>query len=206
MTSVPAAHGAVVIGLLPLSTAFFAAVFARERPRPLFWVSTIAGSATITVFSLATNSGSLESGDFLLLGAVLAAGFGYAQGALLTRELGSWQSISWALVVAAPVLAFPVYDSMPADISAVGWQSLAGFAYVSLISMFLAFAAWYQGLSLGGIARIGQLQLLQPFLTIAAAWLLLSEQVSWREGLAAAIVITCVLVGRRAAAVPRDPA
>ena len=202
LTTVPAAHGAVVVGLLPLSTALFGAWLAGERPRPLFWISTIAGSATIAFFSLSSGGGSFQTGDILLLGGVVAAGFGYAEGARLSREPGAWQTISWALVISAPVLLIPALATMPHSIASIGWQSLCGFAYVSVVSMFLAFIVWYKGLALGGIARIGQLQLLQPFLTILAAALLLHEPVSWKELLAALIVIACVLIGRRAGATP----
>lgn len=206
MTTVPAAHGAVVVGLLPLSTALFGAGLAGERPRPLFWASTIAGSATIAWFSLSSGGGSFQIGDFLLLGAVISAGFGYAEGARLSRELGAWQTISWALVIAAPILLFPALETMPQDIASIGWKSLGGFAYVSVISMYLGFVVWYKALALGGIARIGQLQLLQPFLTIIAASMLLREPVSWREVLAAIVVIACVLIGRKAGAEPNNPA
>ena len=196
MTMVPAAHGAVVVGLVPLSTALFGTWLAGERPRPLFWISTITGSMTIAVFSLSSGGGSFHTGDFLLLGAVIMAGFGYAEGARLSRELGAWQTISWALVISAPILLLPTLETMPHDIFSVGWQSLCGFTYVSVISMFFAFVVWYKGLALGGIARIGQLQLLQPFLTIFAASKLLFEPVSWAEVLAALIVIGCVSVPR----------
>lgn len=197
MTTVPAAHGAVVIGLLPLSTALFGACLAGERPRPLFWVSTIIGGITIASFSLSSGEGTFRTGDFLLLGAVIAAGFGYAEGARLSKELGAWQTISWALIISAPILLFPALETMPRNFASLGWQSLCGFAYVSIVSMFLAFVVWYKGLALGGIARIGQLQLLQPFLTILVAAMLLHEQVSWAEILSALIVIACVIVGRR---------
>lgn len=206
MTTVPAAHGAVVVGLLPLSTALFGAWLANERPRLLFWASTVAGSMTIAFFSLSSSGGSFQTGDVLLLGAVIAAGFGYAEGARLSRELGAWQTISWALVISAPILLFPTLEFMPDNIASIGWQSLCGFAYVSVISMFFAFVVWYKGLALGGIARIGQLQLLQPFLTIAAAATLLHEHVSRAEMLAALIVIICVLIGRRAGAMPNNTA
>lgn len=206
MTTLPAVHGAVVVGLLPLSTALFGAWLAGERPRPLFWASTIVGSMTIAFFSLSSGGGSFHTGDFLLLGAVIAAGFGYAEGARLSKELGAWQTISWALVISVPILLFPAIETMPHNIASVGWQSLCGFAYVSVVSMFLAFVVWYKGLALGGIARIGQLQLLQPFLTILAAAMLLREQVSWAEVLPALIVIACVLVGRRAGATHNNTA
>lgn len=196
MTTVPASHGAVVIGLLPLSTAFFGVWLAGERPRRLFWISTLSGSVTIAIFSLSSGGGSFHSGDLLLLGAVLAAGFGYAEGARLSKVLGAWQTISWSLVISAPFLLLPVYKYMPLNMGAVGWQSLGGFVYVSVVSMFLGFVVWYKGLALGGIAKIGQLQLLQPFLTILAATMVLNEMFSWSEVIAALIVITCVVIGR----------
>lgn len=206
MTTVPAAHGGVVVGLLPLSTALFGTWLAGERPRPIFWASTIVGSITIAFFSLSAGGGSFQTGDFLLLGAVIAAGFGYAEGARLSKELGAWQTISWALVLSAPILLFPVIKTMPHSLFTVGWQSLAGFIYVSVVSMFLAFVVWYKGLALGGIARIGQLQLLQPFLTILAASILLHEPLSWQELLAAIVVIACVLIGRKSGAARNNTA
>jgi drug/metabolite transporter (DMT)-like permease len=204
MTTVPAAHGAVVVGLLPLSTALFGAWLAGERPHPMFWASTMAGSLTIAMFSLSSSGGSFQIGDILLLGAVIAAGFGYAEGARLSRELGAWQTISWALVISAPILLLPVIETMPHNIATISWQSWCGFSYVSVVSMFLAFVVWYKGLALGGIARIGQLQLLQPFLTIFAASMLLREHVAWTEVVAALIVIACVLIGRGAGAMPNN--
>ncbi len=206
MTTVPAAHGAVVVGLLPLSTALFGVWLAGERPRPLFWGSTIMGSITIAYFSLSSGGGSFQTGDLLLLGAVAAAGFGYAEGARLSRQLGAWQTISWALVISVPILLVPTLKTMPYNIASAGWQSLCGFAYVSVVSMFLAFVVWYKGLALGGIARIGQLQLLQPFLTIFFAALLLHERISWMEVFAAFVVVACVLIGRRAGTTLSDVA
>lgn len=202
MTTVPAAHGAVVVGLLPLSTAFFGAWLAGERPHLFYWISTIVGSMTIAIFLLSSGNGAFHTGDLLLLGAVIAAGFGYAEGARLSRELGAWQTISWALVISAPLLLIPTIETMPHNIAVVGWKSLSGFAYVSVISMYLGFVVWYKGLALGGIARIGQLQLLQPFLTILAAAMLLHERISWVEVLAALVVIVCVLIGRKAGVAP----
>jgi drug/metabolite transporter (DMT)-like permease len=63
--------------------------------------------------------------------------------------------------------------------------------------MFLGFIAWYRGLSLGGVARIGQIQLLQPFLTILASALFLGEHLSVTTLGFAAGVVVCVALGRR---------
>lgn len=202
MHSVPASHGAVVIGLLPLSTALFGALLAGERPPPLFWASTLLGSAVIAAFSLASGGYSLQWADVALVAAVVAAGLGYAEGARLAKELGAWQTISWALLIAAPLLVMPVFYTAPVHITTIGWASVAGFLYVSIVSMFLAFFAWYHALALGGIARIGQMQLLQPFMTIVAAALLLGESISWVQVMTAVIVLACVFAGRRSLSAP----
>jgi drug/metabolite transporter (DMT)-like permease len=198
MRAVPSVHGAVVIGLLPLSTAVFGALWAGERPSALFWAATVAGSVVVVGYAFAAGGGSLHLADLALLGAVIAAGLGYAEGARLARSLGGWQVISWALVIAAPVLAIPVGLAVHAHGLSAGPAAWAGFAWVSLISMYLGFFLWYRGLVLGGIARVGQLQLLQPFFTIAASAVLLGEQVTPAALVAALIVLGCVVIGRRA--------
>ena len=198
MQSVPSVHGAVVVGLLPLSTAVFGAAWAGERPSPLFWAATLAGSAAVVGYALTVGGGALHLADLALLGAVVAAGLGYAEGARLARSLGGWQVISWALVIAAPVLAIPVGLAIHAHGLSAGPAAWTGFAWVSLVSMYLGFFLWYRGLVLGGIARVGQLQLLQPFLTIAASAVLLGERVPPAALVAALVVLLCVAIGRRA--------
>ena len=198
LARVPASHAAVVIAVLPLVTALFGAWLAAERPSGLFWVSTIVASMVISVFSLVSNGGGFDPADLALFAAVVAAGFGYAEGARLARELGAWQTISWALLVSVPWLIVPVIDTFPEHLSDVGWSSVAGFAYVSVVSMFLAFIAWYKALALGGIGRVGQIQLLQPFFTLAAAAAFLNEHVSGAQMVVAIVVLGCVFVGRRA--------
>lgn len=199
MKQVAASHGAVVVGLLPLATALFGCWLANERPGRVFWIATTIGSLTIAVFSLGPRLDSLHSADLLLLGAVIAAGFGYAEGARLARELGAWQTICWALIAAIPFSVWPVYQYFPQNPGRLELATVLAFGYVSIFSMFLGFFAWYKGLAMGGIARIGQLQLLQPFLTLAASAALLSEQISVVQVLAATIVIASVYVARKAA-------
>ena len=198
LVRVPTSHAAVVIAVLPLVTALFGAWLAAERPSGLFWLATIIASTVITVFSLASSGGAFEPADMALFAAVIAAGFGYAEGARLARELGAWQTISWALLVSVPWLIVPVIDTFPEHLAAVPWSSVAGFAYVSVVSMFLAFIAWYKALAMGGIARVGQIQLLQPFFTLAAAALLMNESVSGGQIGVAMVVLVCVFFGRRA--------
>jgi drug/metabolite transporter (DMT)-like permease len=198
MRYVPAAHGAVVIGLLPLATALAGAWLAHERPSALFWASAAAGSAVVVAFALWQGGGTPQPADALLVLAVVAAAIGYAEGGRLARTQGAWQVICWALVLSAPLLLVPtlwVADGRLATASAAAWT---GFAYVSVVSMFLGFFAWYRGLALGGIAAVGQVQLLQPFLTIFASAWLLGEPIDAATLIAAALVIVVIAVGRRA--------
>jgi drug/metabolite transporter (DMT)-like permease len=187
----------VVIGLLPIATALAGAWLAHERPTVVFWCCSVAGSAVVVVFALWQGGGTPQPADALLLVAVAAAAIGYAEGGRLARTLGGWQVICWALVMSAPVLLLPtllVVDDRLWSASAVAW---AGFAYVSAVSMFVGFFAWYRGLALGGIAVVGQTQLLQPFLTLIASALLLGETVDAATFGAAALVIGCIAAGRR---------
>ena len=194
---VPASHGAVVIGVLPLATAAAGAWLAHERPSRRFWTFAIAGSAVVVGFALWQGSGKVHVADLLLLGAVASAAIGYAEGARLTRILGGWQVISWALLLSAPVVALPAWLAA-GDLRGVPWPAWAGFAYVSIVSMYLGFFAWYKGLALGGIAAVGQVQLLQPFLTIGFSALLLGESIEASTVVAAALVIAAIALGRRA--------
>ncbi len=200
MTSVPASHGAVVLGLLPLATALAGALRGGERPSAAFWACAVAGSAIVVWFALREGGGSLSAADGWLVLAVACASIGYAEGAVVSRVLGGWQTISWILVASAPLLALPVLAiALHADIAAARPAAWTGFAYVSLGSMFLGFFAWYRGLALGGTARVGQVQLLQPFFTLAGGWLVAGEPVG-PEALAACLaVVAVVAIGRRAA-------
>lgn len=198
MQHVNASHGAVVLGLLPLATACFGAWISRERPSIAFWAAAIFGTAIVVSFLLFQAHGAFELYDLMLLGGVIAAAMGYAVGAKLAKEMGSWRVISWALVLAAPFLVVPVGLQIAATGFNPGPISLIGFLYVSLISMFLGFFAWYAGLTLVGTAKIGLLQLLQPFLTILASALLLNEHVSTATVAVACLVAVSVFVGQRA--------
>lgn len=200
MVYVPASHGAIVLGILPLATALFGALRCGERPSIGFWLAAVAGSVIVVGFALSDNSG-IASGfhlaDLALFAAVIAAAMGYAEGARLSQTMGGQQVISWALVLALPLL-LPITAWF-------GWRygvvaspgAWLGFVYVSLFSMFIGFFFWYKGLALGGIARVGQTQLLQPFMTLVGATLLLNEPLQIRQILFACAVIAIVAVGRR---------
>jgi len=196
MRYVPASHGAVVVGLLPLATALAGAWLAHERPSPRFWLCAFAGSAVVVGFALWQGGGALHVADVLLIGAVAAAAIGYAEGARLTRLLGGWQVISWALVVSAPFLVVPTWLAADGAASAP-WHAWLAFLYVAVVSMYLGFFAWYHALARGGIAAVGQVQLLQPFLTFAFAALLLGEKLEPSMLVAAALVVATIALGRR---------
>ena len=197
MQQLPAAHGAVVTGLIPLATAIIATVRMGERPSLKFWIASIVGSTTIVLFAIASGAGRIQPADVALLGAVVAAAFGYAEGGQLARILGGWQVICWALVLAAPILVFPVAIAALQHGLVASPTAWLGFAYVSIISQFLAFFAWYHGMGIAGIARVSQLQLLQPFLTILFSVLLLGETITPLMLGAACIVITSVALSKQ---------
>lgn len=197
MQSVPSSHGAVVNGLLPLSTAAFAALRSGERPSRAFWAWALVGAALVTAFALKQGHGALQTGDLWLLLAVVLGGMGYAEGARASRTLGGWRTICWALAISAPVVLIPVV-TMATQISLPTPNVLAAFAYLAFGSMFLGFFAWYRGLAVGGIARVGQVQLLQPFLTVLAAGLFFGEAVQADTFIFAAAVIAVIAGGRRA--------
>ncbi|UVL12296.1 DMT family transporter [Pseudomonas atacamensis] len=175
---VTSAHSIVFVGLLPLATAMFGVLRGGERPRPVFWIFSVLGSALVVGFALSQGLSASPTGDLLMLAAILACGLGYAEGAKLSRSLGGWQVICWALVLSLPLMAVLSLWLAPAsfaDISLPAWMCLG---YVSLFSMLIGFVFWYRGLAQGGIAAVGQLQLLQPFFGLALAATLLHEQVS----------------------------
>jgi drug/metabolite transporter (DMT)-like permease len=178
LQTITSAHSTVYIGLLPLATAIFAVWRGGERPAPAFWFFSCLGSACVAGFALYESGSSLAAGDVYMLGAIIVCGLGYAEGAKLSRVLGGWQVISWALVFALPVMAGLMAWRWPASFNGVSWQAWAGLGYVSAFSMMIGFVFWYRGLALGGIAAVGQLQLLQPFMALAWAALLLHEKVS----------------------------
>ncbi|MCU1477747.1 MAG: Membrane protein [Subtercola sp.] len=193
MQTAPAAHGAVVIGILPAATAIVAVLRGGERPSRAFWVASIAGLLAVVAFVAVSGGGltGLHPSDLLLLAAVALAAVGYAEGALLARELGSWQIICWALVIGLPVmlpLALIGASHGPLTGTPDAWLA---FAYVSVISQFLGFFVWYRGLAIGPIARVSQVQLLQPVLTIVWAALLFGERLDELVIVAAVVVVAC---------------
>jgi drug/metabolite transporter (DMT)-like permease len=189
---VTSAHSIVFLGLLPLCTAIFAVLRGGERPRPLFWLFSLLGAACVTGFAASSVAAASLRGDALMLAAVVVCGLGYAEGARLTRTLGGWQVISWALVLALPVMLPLALIMRPPSFAHVTVAAWAGLAYVSVFSMLIGFMFWYRGLAQGGIAAVGQLQLFQPFMGFGLAALLLHEQVSWMMLAATMGAMLCV--------------
>jgi drug/metabolite transporter (DMT)-like permease len=194
---ITAAHSIVFIGLLPLATAIFAVLRGGERPKPAFWLFSSIGSALVMGFALAQGIAAVPTGDMLMLAAIIVCGLGYAEGARLSRRLGGWQVISWALVISLPVMLAIAAYVWPRNWAGIGEPAWIGLVYVSVFSMLVGFVFWYRGLALGGIAAVGQLQLLQPFFGLVLSTLLLHEQVSPLMIIVTMGIVACVAGAKR---------
>ncbi|WP_433725508.1 DMT family transporter [Actinoplanes sp. CA-051413] len=192
LTTAPAGHSAVVIAVLPAATAALAVIRGHERPPPAFWAAAGLGAAAALGFASAQSGlGRLHWSDLLLFGAVLSAAIGYAEGGLLARDLGAWQTVSWALVVCAPLMLALAGLSAVRQTPHATPAQWAAFAYLAVVSMFLGFFAWYHGLAVGPMAQVSQVQLIQPVLTIAWAGLLLREHLSAATLVGGLVVVLC---------------
>lgn len=194
---VTSAHSIVFLGLLPLVTAAFGVMRGGERPRAVFWLFAAIGSLLVIGYAVWQGIRASPQGDLLMLGAIVLCGLGYAEGAALSRKLGGWQVISWALIIAMPVMLPLAIIYLPPSVDAVSAGAWLGLGYVSLFSMFVGFIFWYRGLAQGGIASVGQVQLLQPFFGLVLAATLLHEKVSIGMLAVTVGVILCVAGSRR---------
>lgn len=194
---ITAAHSIVFIGLLPLTTAVFAVLRGGERPESFFWLFSILGGSLVAGFALSQGGRASLAGDLLMVAAIVLCGLGYAEGARLSRRLGGWQVISWALVLAFPVMAVVALSTLPHDWTGISGPAWASLAYVSVFSMLVGFVFWYHGLAQGGIAGVGQLQLLQPFFGLVLAGFLLGEPVAWPMIAVTVLVVLCVAGAKR---------
>jgi drug/metabolite transporter (DMT)-like permease len=205
MQSVPAGHGGVVLGILPLATALISALIAGERPSAAFWIAAVIGAGLVVGFTLHEGGGGFEPGDLYLLAAVLSSSLGYVVSAQLAqRGYAGWEVISWILVVSLPLTVPVSLWLLPPDPAAVPAWSWIGFAYVTLLSQYLGFFAWNAGLAIGGIARVSQVQLLQTFVTLVFAAFLNGERIDALTWLVAVGVVG-VVVAARYAAIRRVP-
>jgi len=197
LRSVPAAHAIIFVGALPLATSGFALLQRGERPRAAFWPWAIAGSSTVVLYALWHARGGFAAPDLLMLAAMLVCGLGYAEGSRVAKNIGSWQVICWALILSLPVSLPATFLLMPRDVATVPVQSWIGLAYVTLFSMLIGFFFWYRGLAEGGVARVSQIQLFQPFLGFLFAALTLGEPISPDLPLIALIIVLCVAQARK---------
>lgn len=197
LTRITSAHSIIFIGLLPLATALFGVLRGGERPRAAFWLCSGLGSACVAGFAMTHGLSASPVGDLLMLAAILVCGLGYAEGATLSRRLGGWQVISWALVLSLPVMLVLAILTLPHSFGDIADSTWMGLAYVSLFSMLIGFIFWYRGLAQGGIAAVGQLQLLQPFFGLGLAATLLHEQVSAGMMAVTILVVLCVVGAKR---------
>lgn len=196
LDDLPSAHAAVTVGILPAATVVAAVLRAGERPSPAFWLASGAGLVAVLAFAVSQGAGLPQGGDVLLLGAVALAALGYTEGAKLAREMSGWRVISWALVLALPVTV-PVSVLSAGDLGTADAGDWLCFAYVALVSQYLAFFPWYAGLMRGGTAKVGQVQLAQPVLTLIWSALLLGEHIGALTVVAAIAVLASVVATQR---------
>ena len=198
METVPASHGGVVLGILPLATAVAAVIVSKEKPSVGFWIFSLIGSIVVVTYSLLQGFGSFQLGDLLLVGAIISAGLGYALGGKLSKELGGWQVICWALVISFPFIIFPAWMQAPEeDFSNLPLNVLLSFLYLALVSQLFGFFLWNKGLALGGIARVSQTQLIQPFVTLLASAFMINETVNIQTIIFAVLVVSIVAIGKK---------
>lgn len=195
MQTVPASHGGVVLGILPLATAICGALFAGERPSPAYWIFGIIGAALVVVFAVRDADTGLSLGDIYLFAAVILSAIGYVFSARAGRLMPGWEVISWAVIVALPVTIPVALWLQPADWGAVRTSAWIGFAYVALMSQYIGFFAWNAGLTMGGVARVSQVQLLQTFVTLVVSAAVLGETIDGITMLFAIAVVAVVLAG-----------
>lgn len=198
MEFLPVSHGAVELALLPLATTGFAMFRANEIPSLKFWISSIIGSLAVIVYALHLGFGQLQFADLALLAAVIILGLSYAEGGILAKELGSWQVIAWAIMIGAPFFVIPVGLNLTTEMLNVPIHAWISFIYLAVVSQFLAYVAWYSGMAMGGIARVSQIQYLQPFLMILFAAAFLNESITLFTLVIAVIVVFSVILGKNA--------
>ncbi len=199
LKTVPASHGAVVIAILPAATAVASVIRTKERTRFSFWCAAILGSLVAVAFAVISGGGfsGIHLSDLLLVIAVVVCGIGYAEGGLLARELGAWQTISWALVLAFPLMLLLTLISIGHQLPSGTPAAWGSFVYLGVVSMFLGFVAWYRGLAIGPMAQVSQVQLVQPVLSIGWAALILGEDIGWSTIVGGLAVIICALLAIR---------
>ena len=197
MQSVSASHGAIVVGILPLATAIVGAIISKEKPSLSFWLVSFIGTALVVGYTLLQGGGSFHKADFALFIAVISVSIGYAIGGRLSKELGGWQVISWALVISFPFIIIPTINYAPQNLFDLPLSTYLGFLYLTLMSQLFGFFLWYKGLAMGGIVRVSQIQLVQTFITIIASVVLLNEVIDIQVIIFAILVVSSVWIGKK---------
>lgn len=197
MKTLPSSHSGIVLGILPLAMSLFAAIKYKEKPSSSFWMISIFGTFIVISYTFIDNNGSLMIEDLWLLFAILFAAIGYSEGGTLAKEMGSIGVISWALVISLPINLFASYLFYEINYASISFQAIISLTYVGLFSMFIGFFFWYKGIAIGGISRVGQVQLIQPFLTIVGAYFLTNEKITTLNILFAFMVLIVIIIGRK---------
>ncbi len=207
-----ASHGAIITGLLPITTALIATQLAKEKPSAGFWITAVAGSAVVLGYALWQSKGAVEIGDAMMLIAVIAGAVGYALGGQLATSIGGWQAISWALVCSAPFVTLALgalayfqggwAQSIAPVVSNISAKSWLGLAYVTIFSQLVGFFFWYGGMAMGGVARVSQVQLMQLFFTVGFASVLNKEEVSASTWIVVIVVVLIIFLNKRTSVKP----
>lgn len=197
MQTVPASHAGVVIALIPLLTVIFAQFVSEERPSVAFWIVSGIGTMLVVSYALLQGDFSLQVGDLLLIAGSTLGALGYAVGGKLSQQLGGWQVICWALVLSFPFIIIPTLMTQPENYRAISPSVWISFLYLALMSQLFGFFLWYKGLAVGGIARVSQTQLAQPFLTILASVLFLGERLDSTTVIFAMAVVSIIAISRK---------
>ncbi|MEW2630498.1 DMT family transporter [Streptomyces sp. NPDC048389] len=190
-------HAAVVVGLLPLTTAAFAALRTGGRPSRMFWAAALAGAAVVIAFTVQQSGGTLHTGDLYLFGALLVCAAGYTEGGRLARQMPGWHVIGWALVLCLPLALAGSAVALAYEPVHLGAHGVIGLLWVAAGSTFFGLYVWYRGMAEIGVARASQLQLAQPLLTLVWSVLLLGEDLSPAATPAALAVLVCIAVTQR---------
>jgi drug/metabolite transporter (DMT)-like permease len=200
MRIVESSHAGVIAGILPLGTAIAASLILKDRQSPAFWAVSVAGMLVVVGFAM-RGGGGLSAGDLLVLVSVAVASTGYVYSAKVSAIMPGWEVISWILVATLPINLAGMIWSFPGwpMVAAAPHSALWGLAYVTLVSQYLGFFAWNAGLALGGVARVGQVQLLQTFVTLIVAALVAGETVEPMVWGVAGVVVALVFVAKRVA-------
>ena len=197
MQTLPSAHSGIVLGILPLAMSAMGALRFRERPSFAYWVTAVCGTLLVLVYSMIDGGGGLAFGDIWLLLAIITAAIGYSEGGKLAEEMGATKVISWAVSLTLPINIPATYIFANTALTDLSASVFISFLYTGLFSAFIGFFFWYRGIALGGVARVGQVQLLQPFLTLIGAYFLLGEPITLLNVVFAIAVLVVVLIGRK---------